>query len=170
MDAPPLPGCPDLTAGTMENTTHRYVTWRTWDLERPLIAFIDGMPLDANTDAPALDLRENIAQGQGAGGFVQMYVFARKHGNPDAHPVGLQTDYHIITRCKHVPLVIACWGYLGSQRGRARVARLSELLAEHGVKLHTLGITDGWPVIPAWNLLRLTAYNPLTARQEVHHG
>ncbi|HWN72051.1 MAG TPA: DUF1643 domain-containing protein [Haliangium sp.] len=56
---------------------------------------------------------------------------------------------HILSACRHATIVIASWGVHGEHRGRGRQVRT--FLADHGIRLHHLGLTkDGHPKHPLY--------------------
>jgi hypothetical protein len=56
---------------------------------------------------------------------------------------------HILSACRHATIVVAGWGTHGDYRGRGRQVRT--FLADHGIRLHHLGLTkDGHPKHPLY--------------------
>jgi len=64
-----------------------------------------------------------------------------------SHPIGPENDAHIIQAAKESDLFICAWGDVGARFKRP--GQVLEMLREHGIKLHCLGVnSSGHPAHP----------------------
>jgi hypothetical protein len=132
---------------------YRYRLWRTWDDEKPTVAFIMLNPstADATTDDPTIRRCIGYAEDWGYGTLVVGNLFALRSTDPGelsdhSDPVGPDNDEHLLAICDEAKQIIAAWGTHGSLRDRGRtVAHLLD------ADLYALDTTqDGQPTHPLY--------------------
>src|SRR5699024_3313895 len=132
---------------------YRYRLWRTWNDEKPTVAFIMLNPstADASTDDPTIRRCLGYAEEWGYGGLGVGNLFALLCTDPrrlDEHPVPVapDNDEHLLAIRNKAEKIIAAWGVRGSLRNRDRtVARLLD------ADLYALDTTkDGHPAHPLY--------------------
>ena len=132
---------------------YRYCLWRTWDHEKPAIAFIMLNPstADATTDDPTIRRCIGYAEDWGYGRLVVGNLFALRSTDPqqlDEHsaPVGPDNNEHLLTIRDEAKKIIVAWGVRGSLRDRDRT--VAQLL---GADFYALDTTqDGHPIHPLY--------------------
>ena len=135
---------------------YRYTLTRTWDPERPPVAWIGLNPstADEREDDPTIRRCMGFARSWGAGGIIMLNLFAYRSTDPrklhtmgrDAC-VGRKNDKHLLRIAQQGHPMVACWGTHGALHGRDReVASLLGFL-----RLRCLGLTkDGHPKHPLY--------------------
>lgn len=136
-----------------DDAEYRYRLWRTWDTEKPTLAFVMLNPstADASEDDPTIRRCLGYAKDWGYGTLVVVNLFALQNTNPKnlrGHPnsVGPENDKHLRDACDEAERVVVAWDANGSLHDRSRsVARLLE------ADLYALETTkDGHPVHPLY--------------------
>jgi hypothetical protein len=109
---------------------YRYVLWRRWDAERPLVMMIGLNPstADASNDDPTIRRCIGFAHDWGAGGLVMTNLFAFRATYPAhlklaADPVGPRNDWWIRRMAGLCPTIVAVWGNDGTFLGRSAALR-----------------------------------------------
>lgn len=132
---------------------YRYRLHRTWDVEKPTVAFVMLNPSTADETSldPTCRLCKNYAKRWGYGELVVGNIFAYRATDPDDlkaadEPVGPKNDRYLREICDDAELVVAAWGTHGAHRDRGQeVARTLD------VQLHALDTTqDGHPNHPLY--------------------
>lgn len=132
---------------------YRYRLWRTWDDEKPTVAFIMLNPstADATTDDPTIRRCIGYAEDWGYGRLVVGNLFALRSTDPeqlDEHsaPVGPDNDEHLLAIRDEAERIIVAWGVRGSLRDRG--CRVVDLL---DTDLYALDTTqEGHPTHPLY--------------------
>lgn len=136
-----------------DDRTYRYRLWRTWDAQKPVLAWLMLNPstADETEDDPTLRRCTDFAEAWGFGGVVVGNLFALRSPDPSRlrehpAPVGPENDRHLRAICEDAARVVAAWGTNGAYDGRgAAVARRLE------TDLYALDTTaDGHPVHPLY--------------------
>ena len=122
--------------------THRYYLQRSWDLDKPAMAFVCLNPSTADevVNDPTVTRCINYADSWGYGTFYMLNLFAFRATDPKdmkaaADPVGKMNDSWIKSITDQCHLTIAAWGNHGAYLGRDKEIR--KLLNN----LHCLKIT-----------------------------
>lgn len=144
---------------------YRYTLTRTWDAEKPTLAWIMLNPstADETEDDPTIRRCIGYAKDWGYGSIEVANLFALRATNPDElrehpNPVGGANDVHLRKVCRNAAKVIAAWGANGGFQDRAR-----EVASMIDVDLYALDTTkEGHPVHPL--------YQPSDAEPELWSG
>ncbi|WP_424001224.1 DUF1643 domain-containing protein [Haloarcula salina] len=136
-----------------DDREYRYRLTRTWDAEKPTLAWIMLNPstADETEDDPTIRRCIGYAKDWGYGSIVVGNLFAKRSPDPDTlrecdDPAGPHNIFHLYEICEDAELVIAAWGTNGAYRDRGR--RVAEML---DADLYALGTTkDGHPVHPLY--------------------
>lgn len=136
-----------------EDREYRYSLTRTWDAEKPTLAWIMINPstADETEDDPTIRRCIGFAEDWGYGSIEVANLFALRATDPDElrehlAPVGEENDAHLRRVCDRAEMVVAAWGANGGLQGRA--AEVAQLL---DTDLHALDTTkDGHPVHPLY--------------------
>lgn len=131
---------------------YRYLLWRTWDAQKPRVAFIMLNPstADGTEDDPTIRRCIGFAKDWNYGGIEVVNLFAYRATDPKAlwdavDPVGIENEEYLFVTARRAPLIIAAWGALGWYKGRDR--QVMKLLGKYD--LHCLEVTrDGHPKHP----------------------
>lgn len=132
---------------------YRYRLWRTWNAEKPTVAFVMLNPstADERENDPTIRRCVGYADDWGYGTLEVVNLFALRATDPSAlrdhgDPVGDANDEYLRRVCDAAAFVVAAWGGKGSIRDRGReVARILD------ADLHALDTTrDGHPVHPLY--------------------
>jgi len=132
---------------------YRYVLWRRWDEDRPLVMMIGLNPstADASRDDPTIRRCIGFARDWGAGGLVMTNLFAFRATDPSdlrraADPVGPRNDWWIRRMGRLCPTIVAVWGNEGTLQRRS--AKLRERLTD---RLHVIRLNrSGEPAHPLY--------------------
>lgn len=132
---------------------YRYRLWRTWDVERPTLAFLMLNPstADETTDDPTVRRCIGYAKDWGFGTLVVGNLFALRSTDPEnlydhPDPVGPENDAHLEEICDEAEKVIAAWGHHGGLDDRG-----AEVTRTLDADLFALDTTkDGHPVHPLY--------------------
>ncbi len=110
--------------------THRYYLQRSWDFDRPAMAFVCLNPSTADeyTNDPTVTRCINFANGWGYGTFYMLNLFAFRATDPKdmkaaADPVGKLNDSWIKGITDECHLTVAAWGNHGAYLGRDKEVR-----------------------------------------------
>ncbi|EMA56253.1 DUF1643 domain-containing protein [Halococcus thailandensis] len=132
---------------------YRYRLWRTWDEEKPTVAFIMLNPstADATTDDQTIRRCIGYAEDWGYGRLIVGNLFALRSTDPrqlDDHPapVGPDNDGHLLAIRDEAEKIIVAWGTHGSLRDRDQ--RVAQLLDADFYALATT--QEGQPVHPLY--------------------
>lgn len=110
-----------------DSREYRYRLWRTWDVDKPVLAFVMLNPstADESDDDPTIRRCLGYAKDWGYGKLVVGNLFAYRTSDPsnlrDAEdPVGPENDDHLRSIWDEADKVIAAWGTDGAlyERGR----------------------------------------------------
>ena len=132
---------------------YRYVLWRVWDEERPMVNIIGLNPSTANeiTDDPTMRRCTSFAESMGYGGYYMTNLFAFRTAYPTElfkanDPVGIDNDKWIVEISSRVDKVVLAWGVNGVFRNRDN--DVYELVKS---KSFCLGLTkNGFPRHPLY--------------------
>lgn len=141
---------------------YRYRLWRTWNEEKPTLAFIMLNPstADESEDDPTIRRCLGYAEDWGYGTLIVGNLFALRATDPSElrdhpDPVGPENDRHLREICDEADKVIVAWGTDGSLNDRE-----SEVVDLLDVDLYALNETKhGHPNHPL--------YQPKDAEPEV---
>ncbi|WIV68384.1 DUF1643 domain-containing protein [Natrialbaceae archaeon AArc-T1-2] len=124
---PAKPEYTDATAVISDDGEYRYRLSRTWDEERPVLAFLMVNPssADGDNDDRTITRCVKYANGMGFGKLVVANLFAVRSSDPaaiDTHPepIGPENERYLRATCDKADRVIAGWGRHGAKRGRGR--------------------------------------------------
>jgi len=132
---------------------YRYKLTRTWDAEKPTLAWIMLNPstADETEDDPTIRRCIGYAKDWGYGSIEVANLFALRATNPDElrehpNPVGGANGVHLRKVCKGADMVVAAWGANGGLQNRAE--EVAQMLDED---LYALDTTKaGHPVHPLY--------------------
>jgi len=136
-----------------EDREYRYSLTRTWDTEKPTLAWIMLNPstADETEDDPTIRRCIGFAKDRGYGSIEVANLFALRATDPDElqqhpAPVGEENDAHLQRVCDQAEMVVAAWGAKGGLQNRAgEVAQLLD------ADLYALDTTvEGHPVHPLY--------------------
>lgn len=135
---------------------YRYTLERTWDENRPAVAFIGLNPSTATEDVDDPTVRRCIgfARSWGCGGLIMLNIFAYRSTDPkklhrmDRRAcVGRKNDKHLLRIAANGVPLVAAWGTHGALHGRHD--EVLDLL--HNYQLKALRITkEGCPQHPLY--------------------
>lgn len=132
---------------------YRYRLTRTWDADRPTIAFVMLNPstADASADDPTIRRCLGYATEWGYGSLLVGNLFAARATDPDrlaglADPVGPENDEHLLAIHEAARRTVVAWGARGTLRDRWRA--VLDMLAGELVALDTT--KGGQPVHPLY--------------------
>lgn len=136
-----------------DDREYRYRLRRTWDAEKPTVAFLMLNPstADEKENDPTIRRCVGFAEDWGFGSLVVANLFALRATDPSelrGHPapVGPENDRHLREVCDEAEKVVAAWGTDGDLDDRER--EVADLL---DVQLHALDTTkDGHPNHPLY--------------------
>jgi hypothetical protein len=126
----------------------RYLLWRRWDESKPVANFLmlnpstaDELKLD-----PSCTRARNYAERWGYGGLIVTNIFGWRATDPKVmksvkDPVGRGNDAAILRAAREAKLVVCAWGTHGGHLQRG--AQVVQMLATHGIQLHSLKTTAG---------------------------
>lgn len=121
----PLFGDCDNGAIFSQSRTWRYVLWRKWNEDLPMVAFCGLNPstADEENDDPTLRRCIGFAKSWGYGGLYMLNIFAFRATYPRemeaaADPIGPDNDRTIKEYQRRSDLTVACWGVFGAHLGR----------------------------------------------------
>lgn len=130
---------------------YRYRLSRTWDVEKPTVAFLMLNPstADASEDDPTIRRCLGFAKDWGYGSLVVANLFALRTPDPSnlrdhPDPVGPENDEYLRDVCEQAEKVVAAWGANGSFNDRA--LEVTQTLESDLFALDTT--KDGHPVHP----------------------
>jgi hypothetical protein len=146
-----------------DDREYRYRLTRTWDVEKPTLAFIMLNPstADETENDPTIRRCLDYAKDWDYGSVVVGNLFALRATDPSElsghdNPVGPENDDHLEAICDEAEQVIAAWGTDGSLQDRGR-----EVAERLDVDLYALDTTKhGHPNHPL--------YQPKDADPEVY--
>lgn len=138
-----------------DDRTFRYRLWRTWNVEKPSLAFIMLNPstADETTLDPTCRRCRGYAEDWGYGELLVGNLFGLRSTDPDRlrdadvdDPIGPDNDDHLREIFEDADRVVAAWGHHGSLMDRGlEVAQVLD------VDLYALGTTtEGHPVHPLY--------------------
>jgi len=144
-------------SGAVIEGEYRYLLERTWDEDRPPVAFIMLNPstADAHTDDPTIRRCVGFARRWGAGGIRVTNLFAYRATDPSVlktapDPAGEHCNDHIIIASSLALRVVVAWGRHGAYRQRGEEV-LDLLSREAGYDCFCLGVNaDGSPKHPLY--------------------
>ncbi|MFC4553615.1 MULTISPECIES: DUF1643 domain-containing protein [Halorussus] len=136
-----------------DDREYRYRLTRTWDVNKPTLAFIMLNPstADETDDDPTIRRCLGYAKDWGYGSLVVGNLFAYRATKPrelhdHPNPVGPENDDHLRAICDDAEMVVAAWGTDGSLQNRGR-----EVAALLDADLYALNTTkDGHPNHPLY--------------------
>lgn len=146
--------CDDRRGAVLsEHREYRYRLWRTYDVEKPTLAWLMLNPstADETTNDPTIRRCLGYMEDWGFGTIVVGNLFALRATDPSElrqhpNPVGPENDDHLRDICDEADKVIAAWGANGDYQDRG--SEVAEML---DVDLYALGTTqDGQPVHPLY--------------------
>ncbi|MBI4782867.1 MAG: DUF1643 domain-containing protein [Oscillatoriophycideae cyanobacterium NC_groundwater_1537_Pr4_S-0.65um_50_18] len=132
--------------------TYRYSLWRSWDDDKPRVAFVMLNPSTADADCNDPTLRRCIgfAQTWGYGSLVVVNLFALRATHPEQlrqvrDPIGQECDRYILAAVSIADCTVVAWGNGGHLKGRDRTVQ--ELIGA----AHCLGVNrSGQPRHPLY--------------------
>ena len=126
----------------------RYLLWRRWDRARPVANFLMLNPSTADEFKldPSCTRARNYAERWGYGGLIVTNIFGWRATDPKVmrsvkDPVGRGNDAAIVRAAREAAIVVCAWGTHGEHLLRGE--RVVQMLAGHGIKLHSLRVTAG---------------------------
>ena len=140
-------------ANFSKDLRYRYLLWRKWNVDLPMINFIGLNPSTANAtdDDPTMRRCISFAKEWGYGGFYMTNLFAYRTPYPTdllkaKNPVGKENDKWIKKIYKKVDKVVLAWGTKGNFLGRD-----NQILNKVQDKAFCLGYTkEGFPRHPLY--------------------
>jgi len=137
--------------------TWRYVLWRKWDRQRPMLNVIGLNPstADETKDDPTIRRCVGFARSWGYGGLVMTNVFAYRSTDPNRlrwvdNPVGLANLAWIEREARRAGKVLAAWGALHKDLA-PQAERVRTTLHKNGVRVWCLAKTKaGHPAHPLY--------------------
>ena len=125
----------------------RYLLWRRWDVDAPVVAFIGLNPSTADETFDDQTIRRcmNFAKLWGYGAMQMVNLFAFTATDPavmkaaGSKAVGPRNDEYLLTVARRAQMVVAAWGVQGGHRGRADYVR--RMLDDDGLRLHILRLS-----------------------------
>lgn len=121
-----------------DDRRYRYLLWRRWSENKPLILFIGLNPstADETIDDPTIRRCRGFAKSWSAGGFMIANLFAFRATLPmdlfvEKAPIGPKNDLWIRAASDIAARTIACWGNHGTHQGRSAVVMPLLLTPEH---------------------------------------
>lgn len=121
---------------------YRYRLWRTWDVEKPTLAFVMLNPSTADeTDLdPTCRRCKGYAEEWGYGTLLVGNIFALRSTDPEnlydhPDPVGPENDDYLRELVADAEKVVAAWGAHGEYQDRGR--KVAEMLEGELVALDT---------------------------------
>jgi hypothetical protein len=135
-----------------DDRKYRYVLYRQWNPDKPLIAFIGLNPstADETNNDPTIRRMIGFAQQWGYGGLLVGNIFALRSTDPkklytSRDPVGPENDQWLLTIELTAAKVIACWGTHGKLHNRHQICKVNLWSSE------VLGLTKkGFPKHPLY--------------------
>lgn len=110
-----------------DDREYRYRLWRTWDVDKPTLAFIMLNPSTADEVEldPTCRRCRGYVEDWGYGKLVVGNLFALRSTDPEnlydhERPVGPENDDHLQSIVDDADMVIAAWGTHGAHRDRGR--------------------------------------------------
>ncbi len=116
-----MPIQPDITSSNCiwdgEKNQYRYVLRRTWDKNKPKIAFIGLNPSTADERIDDNTVRKciTVARRDGFGEMTMLNIYAYRSTDPTAlkthpNPTGIFNDKHIYGECREASKIVVAWG------------------------------------------------------------
>lgn len=135
-----------------EDRKYRYTLHRSWNPDKPLIAFIGLNPstADETMDDPTIRRLIGFAQKWGYGGMIVGNIFALRSTDPkklykSRDPVGPENDTYLNKIEEVAHTVVACWGIHGKHMGRHTQVKINLR------SLRVFGLTkQGFPKHPLY--------------------
>jgi|GEM_PF-112147 len=122
---------------------YRYILWRIWDTNKPLLNIIGLNPstADATEDDPTILRCIGFAEREGFGGLLMTNLFAYRATEPNDmmqadDPVGPENDHHVREVAQKSAQVLLAWG-----NGGRFIERATQVLGLLQRECHCLGIT-----------------------------
>ncbi|HEY9627402.1 MAG TPA: DUF1643 domain-containing protein [Coleofasciculaceae cyanobacterium] len=137
--------------------TYRYSLWRSWDDDKPRVAFVMLNPstADAESNDPTLRRCIGFAQTWGYGSLVVVNLFALRATHPAQlrqvrDPIGQECDRHILAAVSTADCTVVAWGNGGHLKGRDRIVQ-KLISRELTGTAHCLGVNrSGQPRHPLY--------------------
>jgi hypothetical protein len=139
---------------------YRYRLTRTWNTEKPMLAWVMLNPstADETEDDPTIRRCIGYAKDWGYGAIVVGNLFALRATDPselddDPTPIGQENDRYLREVASDAEKVIVAWGasYSGNGLGAVRRTYVTTLLEEEAGEVYALGTTkDDHPVHPLY--------------------
>lgn len=130
--------------------TWRYSLTRTWDTDKPAIAFIGLNPSIANENRLDATTKKCVAWARrdGFGRYVMLNLFAMVSTDPQGlktavDPVGPETDAWIEKTLQQSKSVVFCWGCTYEKLLAPRIAAVEQITRNTGLTPQCLGVTGG---------------------------
>jgi hypothetical protein len=108
-----------------DDRVYRYVLWRIWDSELPMVNIVGLNPATADefTNDPTMRRCSAFAKSWGYGGFYMTNLFAYRTAYPKQllkveNPIGADNDYWLNEIAARVDRVILAWGVNGTYLNR----------------------------------------------------
>lgn len=141
----------DKGAKFSQSKKHRYLLWRIWDDELPLVAFIGLNPsvAGAEQDDPTIRREIGFAKSWGYGGILKVNLFGyitpypvqmRSFMENGGDPIGAGNDMAIIEAANRADKIVCAWGESGVIDNRDYEVRL--LLAKRGIDTYYLRLNQ----------------------------
>lgn len=151
----------DRSSAVLSDDRHyRYRLTRTWDTEKPRLAWVMLNPstADETEDDPTIRRCIGYAKDWGYGSILVGNLFALRTPEPselgnDPNPVGEENNRHLRLIANDAAKVMVAWGASYSDNGLGAVRRpfVTSLLEEVVGTVYCLGTTkDGHPVHPLY--------------------
>lgn len=109
-----------------DDRRYRYVLWRRWNIDGPVMMFVGLNPSTANEkfDDPTIRRCIGFARAHGAAGVIVSNLFAFQATKPrdlfaEPEPVGSDADAWLGAAAEVASSTIACWGAHGCHQDRA---------------------------------------------------
>lgn len=116
----------DTGAIFSEDNKYRYVLWRIWSVQKPLLMYIGLNPSTANANKNDKTISNliTITSKNGYGGFYMLNLFGLISTQPEALTVDLKAaigknDYYLREYGNRVNKIVYCWGNFKEANERA---------------------------------------------------
>lgn len=154
-----------------EDMKFRYLLQRTWDWDKPTIAFVMLNPSTADEvkNDPTVSRCQVRAHQMGYGTLRVVNIFAFRSTNPKNlyevdDPIGPDNDLMILKGIVSAKMIVCAWGRDGKLKGRGK--EVLRNIAAYGREIHVLRVNDdgqpGHPLYQSYDCVPYLFTNPET--------